>query len=603
MKTRILLLMTVIFLISTIQAQIINVPGDYNTIQEGINAAADGDTLLVAENTYYENIKFMGKAITVASEYIMDNDSLHIVNTIIDGSQAANPDSAAAVMFVDGEDTTSILNGFTITGGSGVMFMNYAVRAGGGIFSYNSGCKIINNIITENHVEDDDKAGAAGIGCMQDQGDHWVTVRDNYIGYNTALAGGLTAFGGGLAIMTDCVIENNLIEHNTCTNTNGATDGGGIELEAASGVNPVAYVNTHIIQYNELNGATSAAGAGIIFNGFIPVIMENVISGNSAFAQTIAVGGGIHIIDSPYAVEIANNVIKNNSLEGSNGAFGGGVRLVNISENVNIVNNLISANTLDAGSNAWGGGIGAATADNINIINNTIENNICNSNSQQSGGAGVNLLMCGNTFIEYNEINENAITTGTYAWGGGILIDKATSNVDINNNIINNNTSEGIGRGGGICIYNNSDDAFYNINSNKILNNYSDSWGGGICARNAYRIFIINNIFKENECEYLGGAIEFYETPRRISRDDLFDPLIANNNFISNTSSTGGAIYSGYDNDVPIIFNSIFLDNSASTGQNLYNISDMDMFVYNNVIDTTEIYTPWSGENNMNEDP
>ena len=66
--------------------QIINVPNDQPNIQAGINAATDGDTVLVENGTYYENIRFMGKAITVASRFLIDGDEDHIDNTIIDGS-------------------------------------------------------------------------------------------------------------------------------------------------------------------------------------------------------------------------------------------------------------------------------------------------------------------------------------------------------------------------------------------------------------------------------------------------------------------------------------------------------------------------------------
>lgn len=42
-------------------------PADYDKIQYAINAAEDGDTVLVMEGHYFENIDFRGKAITVSS--------------------------------------------------------------------------------------------------------------------------------------------------------------------------------------------------------------------------------------------------------------------------------------------------------------------------------------------------------------------------------------------------------------------------------------------------------------------------------------------------------------------------------------------------------
>ncbi|MGO9019511.1 MAG: right-handed parallel beta-helix repeat-containing protein [Syntrophobacteraceae bacterium] len=82
--TRILCLLAIItglFLYSALGAgaATLNVPGDYPTIQAGIDAAQDGDTVLVGPGTYMESIDFMGKAISVVSS----NGSLA---TVIEGN-------------------------------------------------------------------------------------------------------------------------------------------------------------------------------------------------------------------------------------------------------------------------------------------------------------------------------------------------------------------------------------------------------------------------------------------------------------------------------------------------------------------------------------
>ena len=108
----------------------LHVPSEYTTIQEAIDAALDGDAVLVAPGTYIENIDFKGKAITVESDQGPEI-------TIIDGN-----DSGSVVWFHSGEGQDSILNGFTISNGSDSDF-------GGGGIHCGSNCSpiVINNII------------------------------------------------------------------------------------------------------------------------------------------------------------------------------------------------------------------------------------------------------------------------------------------------------------------------------------------------------------------------------------------------------------------------------------------------------------------------
>lgn len=52
------------------QAQIIHVSAYFPTIQQAIDTANNGDTVLVSPGTYLGNINFKGKNITVASLFL-----------------------------------------------------------------------------------------------------------------------------------------------------------------------------------------------------------------------------------------------------------------------------------------------------------------------------------------------------------------------------------------------------------------------------------------------------------------------------------------------------------------------------------------------------
>ena len=61
----------IISALTILSATVINVPSDYSTIQEGINASVDGDTVLVAQGNYIENL-VLEKEIVLASHAIYD---------------------------------------------------------------------------------------------------------------------------------------------------------------------------------------------------------------------------------------------------------------------------------------------------------------------------------------------------------------------------------------------------------------------------------------------------------------------------------------------------------------------------------------------------
>ncbi|MCK4312587.1 MAG: hypothetical protein KAW88_07620, partial [Candidatus Cloacimonetes bacterium] len=102
--------------------------GDFTTVQEGINASANSDTVLVYPGTYFENIDFIGKDITVASLLLTTGNESYIDSTIIDGDN-----QGSVVTFENDETNDAVLMGFTLQNGSGYDVSQYT-NVGGGIF-------------------------------------------------------------------------------------------------------------------------------------------------------------------------------------------------------------------------------------------------------------------------------------------------------------------------------------------------------------------------------------------------------------------------------------------------------------------------------------
>jgi parallel beta-helix repeat protein len=141
---------------------VIEIPTDLPTIQEGIVWAAAGDTILVKEGTYYDNLRFYKRGVVVVSDGLFEQGSLDttVINrTIIDGSKLTRgADYGSVVYFSPGVDSSSTLTGFTIRGGTGsdVVVGLDTRTSGGGIFcDEGTSPQITYNVITGNQAQHD----------------------------------------------------------------------------------------------------------------------------------------------------------------------------------------------------------------------------------------------------------------------------------------------------------------------------------------------------------------------------------------------------------------------------------------------------------------
>ena len=139
MKKTILLSFIVVFATAVLAAGGTRaVPSQYDTIQEAINAAVNGDVVIVQPGRYCENINFNGKAITVRSSD--PDDSSIVEDTIIDANGVGS-----VVTFANSESDSSILAGFTITNGHGYTD-EYGTEFGGRIYEPKILVDNINNV-------------------------------------------------------------------------------------------------------------------------------------------------------------------------------------------------------------------------------------------------------------------------------------------------------------------------------------------------------------------------------------------------------------------------------------------------------------------------
>ena len=360
-------MLTLLVFCASAGAGIITVPGDYDTIQGAINAAQDGDEVVVSPGTYFENINFIGRDITVRS--IDPLDPTVVDSTIIDGQLLSS------VVVMD----RGTLSGFTIRNGNAWP----SDGEGGGVRLHYAewDAELSHNVIT---------------GCIAQYGGGIRAggslsaprvVRDNIITNNESWSGGGIVAGSVL-------VEKNLISFNeTCCYGTGP-HGGGITAGASA-----------VIRDNLIVGNVSQEKGGGVYASTNALVEDNLIVDN------VCGNGGGGVVAGDAGVVVRDNTIVGNSV--TLGGSGGGVRALGSPA---VIRNIIVGNHLDAVGN--GGGVHASVA---TIIGNLIAGNSAGELGGRGGGIHFNVsagsaVVVGNTVVGNSVAESDDLGSGVYLW-------------------------------------------------------------------------------------------------------------------------------------------------------------------------------------------
>ena len=224
--------------------------GPKKTIQAGIDAASEGNEVIVADGTYTgtgnRDMDFLGKAITVRSENGPQN-------CVIDCQNAGR-----AFYMLNVGSPGAVIEGFSITRGMALTIVAY----GGGVFCEGSLLTVRNCIVTECEATE----SGGGISCRDFSS---LTVENCVFSGNSSgsRAGGIHAEESSLYVENCTVVDNTAGEYgggvmlawgaygevvNTIVWSNTAPNGNNIALKAV--LNP----STLTVSYSDVKGGETA---------------------------------------------------------------------------------------------------------------------------------------------------------------------------------------------------------------------------------------------------------------------------------------------------------------------------------------------------------
>ncbi|MEZ4721679.1 MAG: right-handed parallel beta-helix repeat-containing protein [Flavobacteriales bacterium] len=236
--------------------------------------------------------------------------------------------------------------------------------------------------------------------------------------------------------------------------------------------------------YDTISNDIFPTGAITLYNGAKVLISGNRIHHNQYLS-------GVYVM-ACYA-NILGNEIDHNTSEAGPGICGFPYSAIYVPPpfGAHIEHNNIHHNV--ALDDYYGGGIWFALANHLFIKSNTIAHNV-----GQKAAGGLGCMNCDSVFVLQNYIANNQTSHGQcgFVEGGGGLFFHDVDFVDVQSNVVSNNTSSN--GGGGL--------QFVNVGkvrqlNNTIVRNQANGWGGGIMSISSNLQFH-NNLYWSNETTF-----------------------------------------------------------------------------------------------------